>query len=213
LRQAPLPSQVPSLPQVDAPASTHCAAGVGSWPAGTLAQVPALPYAAHDLQVPRQAVLQQTPCSQNPELHCAAVVHDAPGGSLPQLLFMQMLGETQSALVAQSMRHALLVAHTNGSHIDVVAGRQRPAPSQVRAEVNVDPLQEASAQVIPAGHCRQAPLPSQVPSLPHVDLSEATHWLAGAGGIPAAMALQVPTLPVRLHALHVPPQATLQQTP
>jgi hypothetical protein len=43
LRQAPLPSQVPSLPQLVAPPSTHWVAGVGIWPAGTLAQVPALP--------------------------------------------------------------------------------------------------------------------------------------------------------------------------
>jgi hypothetical protein len=128
------------------------------------------------------------------------MMHDAPGGSLPQLLFMQMFGVAQSALVAQSMRHELLVAQRNGSHIDVEAGRQRPEPSQVRAEVSVDPVQVAVAQVVPADHCRQAPLPSQNPSLPQVDLSEATHWLAGVGGIPAAIDVQVPIVAVRLHA-------------
>jgi hypothetical protein len=165
------------------------------------------------LQVPWQAVLQQTPCSQKPELHCEAIVQEAPGGSLPQLLFMQMLGVAQSALVAQSMRHELFVAQMKGSHIDVAAGRQRPEPSQVRAEVRVDPVQVAVAHVVPADHCRHAPWPSQVPSLPQVDLSEAAHWLAGVGAVPAAIDVHVPVVPVRLQAWQVPPQATLQQTP
>jgi hypothetical protein len=146
-------------------------------------------------------------------LHWEAIVHEAPGGSLPQLLFMQMLGVAQSALVAQSIRQELLVAQRNGSHIDVDAGRHRPAPSQVRAEVIVEPVQVAVAQVVPADHCRQAPLPSQVPSLPQVDLSEAAHWLAGLGAVPLAIGVQVPIVAVRLQAWQVPPQATLQQTP
>ena len=127
-RQAPLPSQVPSVPQPAAPSSAHWLAGVGACPAGRLAQVPAVPSPAHDLQVPRQAVLQQTPCSQKPDLHWAAVEQAAPGGSFPQLDPTQAFGDAQSVLVAQSVRQAAPAPHTNGSHIEVVAGRQTPAP-------------------------------------------------------------------------------------
>jgi hypothetical protein len=42
----PVPSQTPLLPQVAAPASAQ--AESGSWPAGTLVQVPALPVSAQD---------------------------------------------------------------------------------------------------------------------------------------------------------------------
>jgi hypothetical protein len=140
-------------------------------------------------------------------------VQAAPGGSLPQLDPTQAFGDAQSALLAQSVRQAAPAPHTKGSHIEVVAGRQTPAPSQLRAEVIVEPVQEAVAQVVPADHWRHPPLPSQVPSLPQVALSAAAHWLAGTGACPAVMAVHVPTLPVRLHDMQVLPQATLQQTP
>ena len=120
-------------------------------------------------------VLQQTPCSQKPDLHWAAVVQVAPGGSLPQLDPTQAFGDAQSALLAQSVRQAVPAPQTKGSHIEVVAGRQTPAPSQVRAEVIVEPVQDAPAQVVPADHCRHPPLPSQVPSLPQVVLAAAAH--------------------------------------
>jgi hypothetical protein len=56
-RQAPAPLQSPSVLQVAAPASAHWPSG--SWPAGTLVQVPSEPAIAHDWQVPAQAVPQQ----------------------------------------------------------------------------------------------------------------------------------------------------------
>ena len=55
--QAPAPLQKPLLPQLAAPASVHWLSG--SWPAGTLVQVPMLLGSAHDWQAPVQAVLQQ----------------------------------------------------------------------------------------------------------------------------------------------------------
>jgi hypothetical protein len=64
LRHMPLPSQVPSFPHVDEFAAVHCVDGVGVCPAGTFAQVPTLPLTVHDLQVPVQAELQQTPWTQ-----------------------------------------------------------------------------------------------------------------------------------------------------
>lgn len=75
----------------------------------------------------------------------------APGGSLPQLLLVQELGETQSEAIVQVVLQAP-VPHSNGSHICVVAARQLPAPSQVCASVSVEPVHEAAfPHDVPAG--------------------------------------------------------------
>jgi len=57
----------------------------------------------HDAQVPEQAVEQQTPCAQKPELHIAFEVQGAVMGSLPQLMLTQLLGDEQSALLPQGI--------------------------------------------------------------------------------------------------------------
>jgi hypothetical protein len=213
LRQVPFPLQVPSFPQVLAPPSVHWVAGFGSWPAGTLAQFPTLPVTAQDLHVPVQAVAQHTPCAQNVELHSAPAVHVAPFGFFPQLPVMQVFGDTQSVVVVQSTRHALLVPHWYGSQPEESAGRQRPAPSHVREVVRVDPTQVAAAHSVPATCWRQPPAPLQLPSLPQAEAAVAGHWVAGTGGIPAGIGEQVPTVPVRLQDSQVPPHALLQHTP
>ena len=56
--------------------------------------------------MPTQVVAQQTPCSQNPELHSPAAPQVAPIGFLPQLPLMQVFGLVQSALVVQLVRQA-----------------------------------------------------------------------------------------------------------
>jgi hypothetical protein len=122
----------------------------GGLPDGTGEQVPADPASAHDRQVPVQAVSQQTPCAQKPDTQDAAAVHAAPGGSLPQLPLAQTLGATQSAFVVQVTLQAD-APQAKGVHVAVVAGRQVPAPSQVRDCVRVDPVHEAAAQLVPAG--------------------------------------------------------------
>jgi hypothetical protein len=103
-RQVPEPSQKPSVPHEAAPWSPHWFSG--SWPAGTAVHVPTLPVSAHDWQVPVQAVAQQKPCAQKPELHSAAAPQAAPMGFLPQLPVMQVLGDVQSALLAHEVLHA-----------------------------------------------------------------------------------------------------------
>ena len=108
-RQAAEPSQKPSVPHELAPWSVHWLSG--SWPAGTAVHVPTLPVSAHDWQVPVQAVAQQKPCAQKPELHSAAAPQAAPIGFLPQLPAMQVLGDVQSALVVHEVLHAE-VPHT-----------------------------------------------------------------------------------------------------
>ncbi len=149
-RQCPAPSQRPSAKQPEAAVAAHWLATAGAAPAGTGEQVPALPESAHDRQVPVQALSQQTPCAQKPDTHDEALVQGAPGGSLPQLPLLHTLGATQSALVVQVILQAA-VPHPNGSHMAVVAGRQVPAPSQVRAWVSVEPVHDAAAQFVPAG--------------------------------------------------------------
>jgi hypothetical protein len=78
--------------------------------------IPALPGSAHDRQVPVQVVPQHTPCSQNPELHSAALPQVPPRGFLPQLPFTQVSGGTHSASFAQMVRHLPSLPHANGAH-------------------------------------------------------------------------------------------------
>lgn len=176
-------------------------------------QVPLLPESAQDLQVPVHAVAQHAPCAQMFELQSASAVHTAPFGFFPQLEFMHWFGATQSVALLQSVRQAPLDPHVNGSHFDEPPGRQAPLPSQVPAEVSVDPTQLGPVHRVPAMNCRQWPAPSQVPSFPQLSAPDAGHWPPGLGAVPAGTGVQVPSVPVRLHATQVPAQPVLQQYP
>jgi hypothetical protein len=54
-------------------------------PAGIAAQVPTEPVSAHDMQVPSQVVLQQTPCSQCAEPQSESDAQVVPSPFLAQL--------------------------------------------------------------------------------------------------------------------------------
>jgi hypothetical protein len=82
LRQPPEPLQVPSLPQPAEPWSLHVPVGSAP-PAGTATQTPADPGRAQDMQVPAQAVEQQTPCWHWPLAHSSPIPHSCPTGFLP----------------------------------------------------------------------------------------------------------------------------------
>ena len=138
---------MPSVPQPAAPASVHWFSG--SCPIPTFVQVPSVPASAHDLQVAVHAVAQQIPCAQIPFAQSVLAVQVAPFGRLVQTLPMQTLGETQSVSAVQDVLQAP-VPQVNGSQADDVAARQVPVPLQVRAGVNVDPLQVAAAHEVPA---------------------------------------------------------------
>ena len=99
--------------------------------------------------MPVQADAQQTPCSQKPELHSAAPPQAALIGFRPQLPLLQLLGDAQSALVVQVVRHAA-DPHAKGAQLDDVVVWQVPVPLQVRAGVNVEPLHVAATHVVPA---------------------------------------------------------------
>jgi hypothetical protein len=100
---------MPSVPHVVATVVAHCVAGVGAVPFATLLQVPTLPVIAHDLHVPLQALLQQTPWAQKPELHSFAIVHAVPIGFSVQAPALQMYGETQSVAAVQVFRQTGIV--------------------------------------------------------------------------------------------------------
>ena len=103
----PLPSQVPSVPQVAAVASAQALRG--SVPAVMLVQVPRVPASAHDAQVPEQVEAQQTPCWHSPDAQDPATVQEWPSGASVQVPALQMLGAVQSASTVQVILQILLV--------------------------------------------------------------------------------------------------------
>src|SRR3954470_8010155 len=144
-----MPSQAPLLPHVEAVWSAHWPSG--SSPAGTSVQVPALPATAHDLHMPVQAVLEQTPCAHVPELQSSLPAQVPPSGRLPQLPALHELGAVQSASTAQVCRHLSSVPHMYGSQGCPEVGLHAPVPLQRNASVMVDPLHEGARHWMPAG--------------------------------------------------------------
>jgi hypothetical protein len=61
----------------------------GSAPAATEVQVPTVAVRLQAWQVASQPVLQQTPCSQNPEAQSVAAVHVTPFTFLLQMVPLQ----------------------------------------------------------------------------------------------------------------------------
>jgi hypothetical protein len=107
--QAPAPLQMP--PQVPVPVHSS----VGSWPDGMLEQVPARAGRLQDWQRLVQAVAQQTPSAQEPERHCVAREHEAPGAcAAAHVPALQKKPVEHSASDEHPDRHPLLV----GLHVD-----------------------------------------------------------------------------------------------
>ena len=125
LRHMPLPSQLPSLPQLPRPWSAQPPRGSGD-PAATAEQVPALPVWLQEKQLDVQAVEQQTPWAQKLLRHSSAREQTAPGGFLPHEPFTQVLGATQSELVEQALPQRLPL-HLKGVHREVAGVTQRPS--------------------------------------------------------------------------------------
>jgi hypothetical protein len=104
---------------------------------------PALPPTAHDLQSPSQAVMQQVPCAQAPELQSSSAEQPAPIGFLPQLPFTQLFPGVQSVSAVQLCLHCPLGPQTYGAHDRAGVLTQVPLPSQRPAKVSDDPLHPA----------------------------------------------------------------------
>ncbi len=93
-----------------APTSVHWFSG--SLPAVTAEQVPFVPVRPHDMQVPVQAVLQQTPCAQWVVPQSESAVQVAPGAFLPQLPPMQKFPVEQSASTVHVVLQTPVVSQT-----------------------------------------------------------------------------------------------------
>jgi hypothetical protein len=87
LRQPPVPSQVPSVAQLEGGCAMHMPR-VSAPPAAIRLQRPGCGPAAHVRQAPAQASSQQTPSLQIPLAHWAAPLHGCPSPLAPQLPFM-----------------------------------------------------------------------------------------------------------------------------
>jgi hypothetical protein len=74
-RQPPLPSQVPSFPQVVGVLALHRDGSVGEAPAGMKLQSPSALGRLHALQLSLQADVQHTPSTQYPDRHSALHEH------------------------------------------------------------------------------------------------------------------------------------------
>jgi|SRR5665213_153049 len=85
LWQAPAPSQVPSVPQVATGCTGQSEGLRGMAPDVRLVHVPSEPLAAQVWQPPVQALLQQTPSTQNPLWHCPLQAQAAPAACLAPL--------------------------------------------------------------------------------------------------------------------------------
>jgi hypothetical protein len=76
---APAPSQVPSVPHVEAAMARQLASGSGP-PLGTGWQLPALPWTAHDKHAAQLAAPQQTCSTQWPLMQSVPAAHAPPFG-------------------------------------------------------------------------------------------------------------------------------------
>ena len=162
-------------------------------PLAALMHWPSLPAIAHDLQVPAQAVVQQTPCAQTVDAHSLPAVHGAPGGFGPQLPFTHAAPATQSAAVAHVDRHLPSPPHRYWPHELLVTAPHSPSPSHSAANVTVDPVQLGVLQIVPRAYCAHAPVPSQKPSRMQPATPSSGHSLRGSE--PTGAFVQVPTLP------------------
>lgn len=154
------------VPQLAAPLSVHWPAGSVA-PDGTALQVPLLVASEQDMQVPLQAVAQQTPCAHWPDRHSVPAWQTAPLGLSPHDPLLQVAGAAQSASLAQVDLHAFR-PQVNGKQDAGLGTVQVPAPSQAPLAVKVLPGagQFAPAQAVPWGYFWQAPA-WHLPSVPH----------------------------------------------
>jgi len=173
-------------------------------PAGTLAHAPANPVTAHDWQRGQDDVVQQTPSTQVfPVRQSSVEAHACPSRFLlPHRLVLgsQMSGAWQSASVVHAALHADVPLHLKGAHAIVVGAWQWPTPSHVRAWVSVDAPagHEGARHCVSAAYIRQAPRPSQTPSVPQV----ACPWLlqVPCGSVdPFGTLLHIPSNPDSAH--------------
>jgi hypothetical protein len=201
LRQTPAPSH--ALVMLDGQVSSAC-------PKATLVQVPTLPVTLHAWQLPLHAVLQHTPSTQLPLRQSPFAAHVSP------------FVNTQ----APALLHALGVTHALAGNVScwpvgtLVQVPRLPATLHAWHAVVHVLLQQTPSTQLPLRHWpsleQVCPLVSThaLAPLPPLQALGATHALVGKLSVcPEGRLVQVPTLPVTLHAWQMPLQALSQQTP
>ena len=88
------------------------------------------------MQVPVQAVEQQTPCWHCPLAHSVLRLHSCPGGFFPHEPLRQAAPAAQSPSVAQ-LEEQRAPLHLKGAQDCPAGGAQWPSPSQVNEPVKV----------------------------------------------------------------------------
>jgi hypothetical protein len=193
--QPPMPSQVPVCPHDCCPLSVQTPWGSPP-PASTGQQVPTRPIWLQLRHGPRQPTLQQTPSVQNPDAQSMSFAHSAPGGLGPQLPLTQATPLAQSALDRQVSTQACVAgSQLNGAHTVAGPALQRPRPSQTFTPTTEPSEHDPGWHTVPATWLRQLPAPSQAPSRPQVDTSDAGHSLAARGAPPVGTKVQIPSEP------------------
>ena len=71
----------------------------------TWEHAPRLPGTSQAWHASLHAELQQMPCAQKPLRHWVPLEQAAPGSALPQLLFMQRLGDWHWVSAVQALKH------------------------------------------------------------------------------------------------------------
>jgi hypothetical protein len=149
-----LPSQVPSVPQVEVAVVGQRASSVA---ADTFEQTPSVvaPAKLQALHFAWQALAQHTPCSQKPVAHSLAAPQVTPLALSTHTMPLQVAGDAQSVELLEGeqlvLQTRLAVSHANDpGQVPVLAGPQVPAPSQVRCVEKVAPLHVPAAQTVAA---------------------------------------------------------------
>ena len=107
LRQAPVPSHFPSVPQLVAKVSLQVARGSEA-PLAARVHLPRLPVSAQLRQAPVQGVLQQMPSTQFLFWHSVLATHFCPSSFGPQVPRTQAIPSAQSAFTVHFELQALL---------------------------------------------------------------------------------------------------------
>jgi hypothetical protein len=212
-RQAPLPSQKPSVWHLVGSVLVHPADG----PTGTAWQVPSEPVTAHDWQASVQTALQQKPWAQIADTHSRLAPHGCPFALSPHSpdVWLQTEGAAQSATVVGGVQ---LVLHARGPQLndphDVAAGVvHTPAPSQIEAAVDrfVAAMHVGSLQTVPAAYLWQTPA-WHLPVAPQ-EAAPASRQIPAGSGLPVGTFVHVPSVAGSSQDWQEPPQPELQQTP
>ena len=205
----PLPSQVPSVPQLAAAIAMQVARGSAP-PMGTGWQLPALPETAHEKQAEQLEAPQHTCSTQWPLMHWVPSVQAPP--FLVRFVHEPFAHENpvaQSSSLPQVVRQAEPAPHMYPLQPTGVC-LHMPVPLQKPTGVSIAFAHVAIPQDVVAGAFLHAPAPSHVPTKPQGGLAAQRPCGSAAS---AETSAHVPSCPATLQAWQVPHDEVPQQTP